>query len=151
MRKSIAGLLACLTIVGLTMLAGCGGTPRPDPPTPAPTPAPLSATNLNLVFVVSEDLSYHAYGDLNLTTANLTNQGLQRSLMMGTFLQQKVLGSANANAIYALVPMTHPQTANSYPDMVGLETVEQFAMLNQTTLSDGSNSPVPASSFPVNV
>jgi hypothetical protein len=81
----------------------------------------------------------------------LPNQGLQRSLRMASFLQQDVLGEKNVSAIYAVVPTTHPQTANQYPDMVGLETIEQFAMLNQITLSYESNTPVPASSYPVNV
>jgi hypothetical protein len=149
MRRSIVLLLLCAPTLGLTLLAGCGGSAPPDPPTP--TPAPLSANNLNLVFVVSEDLSYQASGDVNMKTANLTSRGLQRSLMMATFLQQKVLGSQNVSSIYAVEPMTHPQTANNYPDMVALETIEQFAMLNQITLSDGSNTPVPAYSYPVNV
>jgi hypothetical protein len=137
-------------ILALTLLAGCGGLAAPDPPAP-PAPAPLSAANVNLIFVVSEDLAYHALGDINPKTANLTNQGLQRSLRMASFLQQDVLGGKNVSAIYAVVPTTHPQTANQYPDMAGLETIEQFAMLNQITLSYESNTPVPASSYPVNV
>ena len=135
--------------LALTLLQGCGGSagPNPDPP----TPAPLSAANLNLIFVVSEDLAYHASGDINPRTANFTNQGLQRSLLMATFLQQEVLGSKNITGIYVLEPMTHLQTAGHYPDMIGLETVEQFAMLNQTTLSFPSFAPAPANSYPVNV
>jgi len=137
-------------VLALTLLAGCGGLAAPDPPAP-PAPAPLSAVNVNLIFVVSEDLAYHALGDINPKTANLTNQGLQRSLLMASFLQQDVLGGKNVSAIYAVVPTTHPQTANQYPDMAGLETIEQFAMLNQITLSYESNTPLPASSYPVNV
>jgi hypothetical protein len=56
--------------LGLALLAGCGGSILLPP-------APLSASNVNLVFVVSEDLSYNASGDVNPNTANLTNQGLQ--------------------------------------------------------------------------
>src|SRR5208337_4335732 len=54
------------------------------------------------------------------------------------------------NGIYALGPMTHMQTANgnSFPDMVALETVQQFAMLNQITLSDGNQS-FTANSYPI--
>jgi hypothetical protein len=111
-------------------MAGCGGSA-----TAPPTPAPLSAGNLNLIFVVSEDLAYQASGDVNPKTANLTNQGLQRSLLMATFLQQQVLGTQNVTGIYALEPMTHLQTASNYPDMAAPETIQQFAMLNQITLS----------------
>jgi hypothetical protein len=136
-------------IFALTLLAGCGGSAAPDPPAP-PAPAPLSAGNLNLIFVVSEDLAYHALGDINPRTANLTDQGLQQSLRMASFLQQDVLRGENVSAIYAVVPTTHPQTANKYPDMVGLEPIEQFAMLNQITLSQVGDSPVPANSYPVN-
>ena len=85
--------------------------------------------------MVSEDLAYQAAGDINPTTANLTSKGLQRSLLMATFLEQKVLGTKNATGIYALEPMTHLQTASQHPDMVALETVQQFAMLNQSALS----------------
>src|ERR1019366_3147618 len=92
--------------LAMTLLAGCGSSS-------------LSANNLNLIFVVSEDLPYQASGDINPSTANLTNQGLQRSLLMATFLQQTVLGTNNVTGIYALEPMTHLQTANNYPDMVG--------------------------------
>ena len=84
-------------ILALAFFAGCGGSAAPDPPSP-PVPAPLSAANTNLIFVVSEDLTYHAPGDVNPRTANLTNQGLQRSLRMATFLQQDVLGNKNVSA-----------------------------------------------------
>ncbi len=96
--------------LALTLLAGCGSSGQP-------TPAPLSAGNLNLIFVVSEDLAYHATGDVNPKTANLTSQGLQRSLLMATFLKESVLAGENVTAIYAIEPMTHLQTTNNYPDM----------------------------------
>ncbi|MGA3317076.1 MAG: hypothetical protein ABSC64_11640 [Candidatus Korobacteraceae bacterium] len=131
--------------LALTLLAGCGSS-QPAPP----APASLSVDNVNLIFVVSEDLAYQASGDVNPKTANLTNKGLQRSLLMATFLQQNVLGAQNVTGIYALEPMTHLQTAGNYPDMIGLETIQQFAMLNQITLSHGSNSPVTANSCPLN-
>ena len=140
--------LALLLALALTLLAGCGGNTTPA----APPPAPLSSSNLNLIFVASEDLTYQAPGDINASTANLTNQGLQRSLLMATFLQQKVLGMQNVTQIYALEPMTHLQTANNYPDMVGLETIQQFAMLNQVRLSSDQNggTPLPGHSYPIN-
>src|ERR1019366_606130 len=99
--------------------------------------------------VVSEDLAYQASGDVNPSTANLTNQGLQRSLLMAPFLQQQVLGMQNVTGIYALEPMTHLQTAGKYPDIVALETIQQFAMLNQTTASYQGSGPVTANSYPI--
>ena len=134
-------------VLALAMLPGCGGSQQPAPP----TPVPLSADNLNLIFVVTEDLAHHADGDMNSHTANLTSRGLQRALAMGTFLKQNVLGDHDASGIFALEPTTHPQTDNRYPDMVPLETIQQFAMLNQITLSHANDSPVVANSFPLNV
>ena len=145
MNKRTLALSLFLTVT-LTLLAGCGGSSQPNP-----TPSPLRSSNLNLIFVASEDLAYQASGDINPSTANLTSRGLQRTLKMATFLQQKVLGGDNASGIYALIPMTHLETANQYPDMAGLMTVEQFAMLNQTTLSSPNELPVTAYSFPVNM
>ncbi len=148
-KGTVARLL--FLVLALTLLAGCGSSFSPNSSAP-PTPAPLSAGNLNLIFVVSEDLAYQASGDVNPTTANLTNQGLQRSLSMATFLQQQVLGTQNVTGIYALEPMTHLQTANHYPDMVGLETIQQFALLNQITLSSdqyGRDPTIPATAIPL--
>jgi hypothetical protein len=145
MNKRTLALSLFLTVT-LTLLAGCGGSSQPNP-----TPSPLRSSNLNLIFVASEDLAYQASGDINPSTANLTSRGLQRTLKMATFLQQKVLDGDNASGIYALIPMTHLETANQYPDMAGLMTVEQFAMLNQTTLSSPNELPVTAQSFPVNM
>jgi len=63
-----------------------------------------------------------------------------------------VLGMQNVTEIYALEPMTHLQTANNYPDMVGLETIQQFAMLNQVTLSSDpqGGTPYAGQSYPIN-
>jgi hypothetical protein len=152
----ITGVSLFFVFTVLTLLAGCGGSARPDPPAPS-APAPLSAGNVNLIFVVSEDLAYQASGDVNPKTANLTNQGLQRTLLMGSFLQQHVLGNENVTGIYALEPMTHLQTASQYPDMVALQTVQQFALLNQITVSfegvpySGNNYPLNASYGPGSV
>ena len=121
MSKRTIALSLFLTIT-LTLLAGCGGSSSSPQSSAPPTPAALSASNVNLIFVVSEDLAYQAPGDINSSTANLTNQGLQQALMMAGYLQQKVLGMQNVTEIYALEPMTHLQTANKYPDMVALET-----------------------------
>ena len=98
--------------------------------------APVSADNVNLIFVTTPDLAFSAPGDVNPSTANLSNQGLQRSLLMAAFLKQQVLGGKNVNRIFALAPMTHLQTANKYPDMAALGYIQQFAMLNQITLND---------------
>ena len=139
-------VLSLFLALALTLLEGCGSS-QPAPP----APAPLSAGNVNLIFVVSEDLAYQAFGDVNPTTANLTNKGLQRSLLMATFLQQNVLGKQNVTGIYALEPMTHLQTANNYPDMAALETIQQFAMLNRIMLSDAGQTPYTGNSYPINV
>jgi hypothetical protein len=63
---------------------------------------------------------------------------------MAPFLQQAVLGMNNVTGIYALEPMTHLQTTGNYPDMVALETIQQFAMLNQISLSGTT-----ANSYPI--
>ena len=129
-RIPIVWPLFLVLAVTLALLTGCSVSSQPTP-----VPAPLSTSNLNLIFVVSEDLAYQAPGDVNPQTANLTNRGLQRSLLMGTFLQQKVLGGSNVTSIYALEPMTHLQTANNYPDMVSLVTIQRFAVLNQASIT----------------
>jgi hypothetical protein len=136
----------CLVLT-LALLAGCTGGPIPD------TTAPLSANDLNLIFVISPDLTYNAPGDINPDTANLTNQGLQRSLLMATYLKQQVLGGKNVNRIYALEPMTHLQTANKYPDMAAIGYIQQFAVLNQISLTSegGYGSPfITSNSYPIN-
>ncbi len=133
-------------ILALTLLAGCGGTSGSDT---SAVPAPLSARNINLIFVASEDLAFEASGDVNPDTANLTNKGLQRSLMMATFLRRHVLRGRNAAGVYALEPMSHLQTASKYPDMVASEAIEQFALQNQITLSGGGQS-FTANSYPIN-
>ncbi|HEX3893456.1 MAG TPA: hypothetical protein VHW46_12845 [Terracidiphilus sp.] len=133
-------------------LMGCGGTSTPVPPGQV-AHAPLSAGNINLIFVVSEDLTNKQSGDIDADTANLTSQGLQRTLLMGSYLQHSVLGNQNVTGIYALEPMTHPQTTNLYPDMVALETVQQLALLNVTTLDESPSGPAlyTGNSFPINV
>src|ERR1017187_8175570 len=131
--RFLRGLGLLLAPAFVFLCWGCGGNGRSTSPVSA-TP-PLSAANTNLIFVVSEDLNYNAAGDVSASTANLTSQGLQRSLLMAPFLQQNVLGKNNVTGIYALEPMTHQQTTNGYPDMAALETIQQFALLNQIALS----------------
>ena len=145
--KRIFVVWSLFLILILTLLAGCEGTSGPD------SNAALSADNINLIFVVSPDLAYHAQGDINPDTANLTNQGLQRSLLMATYLKKQVLGTKNVTSIYVLEPMTHLQTANNYPDMAAIGYIQQFALLNQITLTGvgGAGSPFyTAHSFPLN-
>jgi hypothetical protein len=117
------------------------------------TPPPQQPSGqMNLIFVVSDDLAYQSSGDVNPNTANLTSQGLQRSLLLGTYLEQLVQ-STNVNGIYVLIPMTHPQTANNDPDLVSAETVEQFAALTPVTMSTmypDYGSPYSVGGFPLN-
>ena len=80
----LADLFSLLVLIfALTLFAGCGG---------GTTVTPLSADNLNLVFVSSEDLAYSAAGDVDSRTANLTNRGLQRTLLMGDYLTNRSWG-----------------------------------------------------------
>jgi len=136
-----------ITILAIALLMSFNFSACAGPPV---TPAPLSDGNLNLIFVVSEGLAYHAPGDVDPNTANLTNRGLQRSLLMATFLKQQVLGAKNVTAIYALEPMTHLQTASNYPDMAALVTIQQFALLNQITMSSDAAGACTANSYPIN-
>ncbi len=56
---------------------------------------------------------------------------------MATFLQQQVLGKQNVTHLRSRTddPFADRQ---HYPDMVGLETIQQFALLNQVTLSESN-------------
>ena len=148
--KSAVRLLLLLPFT-LVQLTGCGGSSAPIAPEQA-APVALSAGNVNLIFVVSEDLDNNESGDINAETANLTSQGLGRTLLLGSYLQQTVLGNQNVTTIYALEPMTHLESVNNYPDLVALETVQQFALLNVTTLDQSPAGPVlvAANSFPIN-
>jgi hypothetical protein len=136
-RNSV--LWSLFLILVLTLLAGCEGTSGPN------TNAALSADNINLIFVVSPDLANQTPGDVNPDTANLTNQGLQRSLLMATYLKTHLLGTNNVTGIYTLSPMTHLQTANHYPDMAAIGFIQQFALLNQITVQGTT-----ANSYPIN-
>ena len=131
-------------LVAMMLPAGCGDGSGSN------SAAPLNADNINLIFVTSPDLAYHAAGDVDPDTANLTGQGLQRSLMMATYLRQQVLGDENVDRIYALSPMTHLQTANDYPDMSAIGFIQQFALLNQTTLPVDATHIYTGYSFPIN-
>lgn len=134
-----------LVLLTMTLLAGWEGCSSPG------STAPLCADNVNLIFVASPDVAYQAPGDVNPDTANLTNQGLHRSLLMAPYLKTQVLGTNNVNGIYVLEPMTHLQTANNYPDMTAIWYMQQFALLNQFTLPvDAAGSTYTAYSYPLN-
>lgn len=126
-------------ILALALFAGCASSAGSN------QNSALSADNINLIFVVSPDLDYQTPGDVNPGKANLSNQGLQRSLLMATYLKTHLLGTNNVTGIYALAPMTHLQTANNYPDMAAIGFIQQFALLNQITVQGTT-----ANSFPIN-
>ena len=147
MKRSCEHTKFCLIfLMGLLIfsLSGCEGNSSTGD-------ASLSANNLNLIFVVSQDLAYNTDGDISPVTANLTNQGLQRSLLMATYLKENVLGGENVTSIHALAPMTHLQTENNYPDMNAIGSIQQFALLNQHTLPiwNASYSSWTAYSYPI--
>ncbi len=147
MMKKNTSLLLLLISLAVALLAGCSSDSTQSSVTP------LSAANLNLIFVVSPDVAYSSLGDVDPVTANLTSQGLNRSLLMATFLREQVLGSRNVTGIYALQPMSHLQINNSFPDMSALVNVQQFAMLNQITLlGEGKDQPpfTTGYSYPLN-
>ncbi len=133
--KGISIVPSAIILPALTLIAACGCIPHP---------CGLPDENVNLIFVVSPDVAYQTPGDVDLTTANLTGQGLHRSLMMGSYVKDHLLGCRNVTAIYALEPMTHLQTEHGYPDMAGLAFVQQFALLNQITLmgTTGNSYPI---------
>ena len=137
--KRTSFVLSLFLILALTLLAGCASSSGSN------QNSALSADNLNLIFVVSPDLAYHTQGDINPDTASLTNQSLQRSLLMATYLKNQVLGTNNVTGIYTLAPMTHLQTANNYPDMAAIGFIQQFALLNQIAVQGTT-----ANSFPIN-
>ncbi len=137
--KRISMIGALIFVLAVALFAGCTGGDDASPQ------APLSANNINLIFVVSPDLTYNAPGDIQPDTANLTSQGLQRSLLMATYLKRHVLWSNNVTGIYALAPMTHLQTANNYPDMAAIGFIQPFALQNHITISG-----IPANSYPIN-
>ncbi len=144
--KKITTVWSLFLLLALTLLAGCANDSGSSPP------APLSPSNINLVFVVSPDLAYSTPGDIQPDTANLTSQGLNRSLQLATYLQQQVLGGKNVTSIYTISPMSHLQTANNYPDMTAIGFIQQFALLNQITLQvDGNGTSYTAHNYPINV
>jgi hypothetical protein len=128
-----------ILVFALTLLAGCASSSGFH------QNSALSADNIKLIFVVSPDLAYQTSGDVNSDTANLSNQGLQRSLLMATYLKTHLLGTNNVTGIYTLAPMTHLQTANNYPDMAAIGFIQQFALLNQITVQGTT-----ANSYPIN-
>ncbi len=143
-KRLIKGIILSLLILfgGFTIICSGGGSSD----TAVPQSALLNSSNINLIFVVTPDLANDPLGDINPVTANLSNQGLQRSLMMATYLKQQLLGGRNVTNISVLEPMTHPQTINNYPDMVPIGFIQQFALLNQYKILGAT-----ANSFPLGV
>ncbi|MRR55741.1 MAG: hypothetical protein EG822_14765 [Deltaproteobacteria bacterium] len=136
MKKSSVGFLLLLAFA-LSLFAGCGGDTE--------STTLLSDKNVNLIFVVSPDLANDPLGDVNPATANLNNQGLQRALMLASYLKQQLLGTNNVTGIHALAPMTHLQTANQFPDMAAIGFIQQFALLNKITIQGTTDNSYPLS------
>lgn len=129
-------------------LSGCGSASTADAGPSASAANSFNSTDVNLVFVVTPDLK-NSNGDINEKTANLTNQGLRRAMKLAVWLRTSLLGSVDVKGIYALEPTSHLQTDANYPDLVPLEFIEQFAMVNQ--YSEFAPQTVTGSSFPVNL
>ena len=153
-RKPASALIIAVSMVLSIAVSACSSndSSSSSPGTLFQVP-PLRASDTNLIFVVTPDLANNS-GDIDPKTANLNNRGLQRALKQATYLHTTLLNSANVTGIYALEPCTHPQTANNYPDMVPLEIIEQFALVNQYS-ENVAIPPAPAqnvvnSSFPIN-
>lgn len=143
MKRSSARLQLLVALASF-LVAGCasGGAPAPTQPS-------LRSSDLNLVFVVSPDLDYQTPGDVDAATANLTSQGLQRALLMATYLKQHVLGENDVSGIHVLEPMTHLQTENGYPDMAAIGFMQQFALMNEDTRPVSPTATYTAHSFPL--
>ena len=145
--RTLSGALVVTMLLSVAV-AGCGGDSLTLPTSEVQQP------QTRLVFVVSSDIA-HNVGDINASTANLSNQGLQRALLLASYLRTTLLGGTNVDGIYALEPSTRLQTANSYPDLVPLEIIEQFALLNQyserTSLPTAAVEDTVANSFPINL
>jgi len=137
MSKISVSYILLLTLA-LSLLAGCGSDSE--------STTLLSDKNINLIFVVSPDLANDPLDDVNTATANLNNQGLQRALMLASYLKQQLLGTNNVTGIHVLAPMTHLQTAFEYPDMAAIGFIQQFALLNKITIQGTT-----ANSYPLSV
>ncbi|MFO1414790.1 MAG: hypothetical protein U1F10_12960 [Burkholderiales bacterium] len=124
--------------LALALLGACGGGGGSG------VAPPLSPADVNLVFVVTPDVAHDPAGDVNPATGDLNARGLQRSVHMASFLKMAVLGGHEAASIAALSPATHPQTGASLPFLAALGNVQQFALLNHTTIQGTT-----ADSFPI--
>ncbi len=146
--NSLAGVGALL--LNAIFLTGCVSGHSFTPLVANPDPPP--ASNLNLIFIISEDRAFNTTGDVDPSTGNLTNTGLERALTMNTFVSQYVLNSHNVSSISALQPMTHLQTPAKLPDMAPLETVQQLAVLSRITLTSNTSGGdlYTGQNFPVN-
>ncbi|MDY0164251.1 histidine phosphatase family protein [Desulfobotulus sp.] len=141
MYRVIRSMFLCFVLM---LLPACSGDSNSN--------SLLSVDNVNLIFVVSPDMANNTPGDMNPDTASLSNQGLQRSLMMATYLKQQVLGGENVSSIYTISPMSHLQTRDNYPDMAAIGFIQQFALLNQMSSSiDANGNLYTGNSYPINV
>ena len=141
--------------LSLSLLSGCGGTSRTN--APVSNPGQLIAANLNLIFVVSPDVAYQTSGDVDPRTANLTIRAA--SVASNCDVPSKA-GAGDKERQRNLRARAHDPFATRPVILGGARAIQQFALMNQTTLSSdlvggtpysGQNSPINASYAPGSV
>lgn len=100
-----------------SMLFGCGNGSNSSV-TANPSPV-ISESDINMFFIQSLEP--------NSATGSLSIKGLNHSLLLGQMLTQ-IIGNGKVTNIYAEMPET--QLINGYPNMMALQSIENYAVLN---------------------